>query len=46
MFEVDVVEEDQLRFGVLIHSCIVHNDFSLPVLSTEILDLKPFSMSC
>ena len=39
MFDVDTKkftgtaagkEEDQLGFGVLIHSCIVHNDFSLP----------------
>ena len=44
MFEVDVKkcdrtaarkEEDQLGFGVLIHSCIVHNDFTLPPHSCE-----------
>ena len=33
-------EEDQLGFGVLIHSCIVHNDFSLPSIPVH----KDFSL--
>ena len=34
-------EEDQLRFEVLIHSCIVHNDFSLPPIPMHTIFFPP-----